>query len=168
MKDSTIKETRDSIEALSDEIRALTKDVRLDTFLSFVYTADVANRYLSIKFKKYKSHRTRYGILISLITHGGSRTPTDLSKAVFRSKYTITRIVDRLERDGFVMREPEDIDRRVRKVTITRKGIDFIKRTMSARQALSHEATSCLNQEQIEALHSMLTQLRRHLRQSIR
>lgn len=95
-------------------------------------------------------------------------TPTNLSKAVFRSKYTITRIVDKLERDGFVMREPEDTDRRVKKVTITRKGIDFIKKTVAARQTLSHEATSCLNQEQIAALRSILTQLRRHLRESIR
>lgn len=166
MKDSG-KGTKDTMEALSNQIRSLAEDMRLDTFLSLIYTADVANRYLSVKFKKYTSHRTRYGILIALITHDGTMTPTALGKSVFRTSDTITRIVDRLERDGLVKREPQDADRRVRKVTITRKGIDFIKSTMATRQTLSHKATSCLNQEQVEELRSLLSQLRRHLRKSI-
>ena len=164
MKGSGTKGAKDSIEALSNRLKLLAEDMRLDAFLSLVYTADVANRYISIKFKKYKSHRTRYGILVALITHGGTMTPTHLGKSVFRASGTITRIVDRLERDGFVIREPQDTDRRVRKVTITRKGTDFVARTMATRQTLSHEAISCLNKEQVEALRSTLSQLRRHLR----
>ena len=170
MEDSGAKgarESKGSIEALSNQLKPLTEDMRLDAFLSLVYTADVANRYISIKFKKYKSHRTRYGILVALITHGGTMTPTEIGKSVFRSSDTITRIVDRLERDGLVKREPQDTDRRVRKVTITRKGIDFIKSTMATRQKLSHEATSCLDREQIEELRSTLTQLRKHMRKFI-
>ena len=90
------------VESLADDIRAQAKELRTDNLLSFVYTADILNRYLEIKLRKYGANRTQLNILHALITQGGSLRPTELSKRVFRSKHAITRAIDALEEEGLV------------------------------------------------------------------
>ena len=89
------------LQTMADEIREQAAQLRVLTFLSFVYTADVINRYLDITLAKYPVGRTGFSVLHSLVLHGGTMTPTKLSERIFRSKHAITRVVDKLEELGF-------------------------------------------------------------------
>ena len=52
----------------------------------------------------------------------------ELSKGMYLNPSTITGVVDRLEKKGFVLRGRNEIDRRVVKVQLTPKGTELVKR----------------------------------------
>jgi len=157
------KVSNHEIQSLADEIRERAAQLRELTFLSFIYTADVVNRYLEIELARYPIGRTGFSVLHHLILHGGTMTPTKLSERVFRSKHAVTRLVDKLEKLGFVKRGSIGSDRRVRKVSITKEGLAFIKEAQAAGQKrLSHVLMYPLDQRQIETLRKIMKRMREH------
>ena len=151
------------IQLMADEIREQAAQLRVLTLLSFIYTADVVNRYLDIEVARYPVGRTGFSVLHNLILHGGTMTPTSLSQRVFRSKHAVTRVVDKLENLGFVKRDAIGADRRVRKVSITKEGLAFIKKAQAAgQQRLGHILLNPLDRKQIESLGEMMKKIREH------
>jgi DNA-binding MarR family transcriptional regulator len=151
------------LQSMADEIREQAAQLRVLTFLSFIYTSDVVNRYLDIEIARYPVGRTGFSVLHNLVLHGGTMTPTNLSQRIFRSKHAVTRVVDRLERLGFVKRGAIGKDRRVRKVHITKEGLAFVKDSQAAgQQRLGSVLLNPLDQKQIEALSVMMKQIREH------
>ncbi len=57
------------------------------------------------------------------------RKPSDIAKEVFLSQATVTSIVDRLSKAGFVRREKSDEDRRVINIYLTDKGLERLDNT---------------------------------------
>jgi DNA-binding MarR family transcriptional regulator len=90
-------------------------------------------------------------------------TPTTLSERVFRSKHAVTRVVDKLEKLGFVKRGNIGSDRRVRRVSITKEGLAFVKESQAAgQQRLGHVLLSPLDKKEAETLHTMMKRIREH------
>jgi DNA-binding MarR family transcriptional regulator len=56
----------------------------------------------------------------------GPRTPAELADAAGVTRATMTGLIDTLERDGFVKREPDPNDRRMMSVILTAKGERFL------------------------------------------
>jgi len=154
---------KDSLESLASDIRAMATDLRFNTGLQVLYTGLLMNRYIDIRASKYGQNRSRLDIMHTLITHGGVIKPSDLGKMAFRSKQTITKIIDGLERDGLVKREVVGKDRRTRKVIITRKGLDSIRESLPHTLEISNTAMPSLSQEQMQELNTILRQVRKHL-----
>ena len=155
------------LEALSREIDQLSGEMKHDTFLQIIAVSDVVNRFLTLKLKRTRAHSTRYGILNILVSRGGTLGPTELGRAVFRSKFNITRVVDKMVRDGLVKRDASDKDQRYKKVTITEKGMQLVRDSMPERKEIAHDVTSFLSQEEMDLLHNMLRRLRKHLLKKI-
>jgi MarR family transcriptional repressor of emrRAB len=151
------------LQSMADEIREQAAQLRVLTFLSFIYTADVVNRYLDIKVAQYPVGRTGFAVLHNLVLHGGTMTPTKLSERIFRSKHAVTRVVDKLEKLGFVKRGGIGSDRRVRKVSITKEGLTYVKKSQAAgQQRVGHSVLHPLNQQQTESLRTMMKLIREH------
>lgn len=157
------KVSNHELQSMADEIREQAAQLRVLTFLSFIYTADVVNRYLDIEVARYPVGRTGFSVLHNLVLHGGTMTPTNLSGRIFRSKHAVTRVIDKLEKLGFVKRGAIGTDRRVRKVHITKEGLAFVKESQAAgQQRVGHVLLHPLDQKQIEALGVMMKQIREH------
>jgi DNA-binding MarR family transcriptional regulator len=151
------------LQSMADEIREQAAQLRVLTLLSFIYTADVVNRYLDIEVARYPVGRTGFSVLHNLVLHGGTMTPTSLSQRVFRSKHAVTRVVDKLETLGFVKRDAIGADRRVRKVSITKEGLSFVKKSQATgQQRMGHVLLSSLDRKQIESLGDMMKKIREH------
>jgi DNA-binding MarR family transcriptional regulator len=92
-----------------------------------------------------------------------------LSKKVYRTKYAISRVIDKLEKDGLVEIEQQSSssDKRFKKVFITQKGIEFLRTRMPERRRLAKEATSFLNSEEMYSLGKLSRKLRKHLLEKI-
>jgi DNA-binding MarR family transcriptional regulator len=151
------------LQSMAEEIREQAAQLRVMTFLSFLYTAEVVSRFLDMELAKYPIGQTGFSVLHNLILHGGTMTPTDLSKRTFRSKHAITRVVDRLEKFGFVRRDDIGSDRRVRKVSLTKAGLTFIKESQAAgQQRVGSILLETLNRKQTEELGVMMKQIREH------
>lgn len=156
------------IEKLADDIKIQANKLKIDNFLLLVFTADIVNKYINIELANDNVNRTELNILHVLINRGGSVNSSDIAKRVFRSPHAITRAIDKLEKEGLVMREriykdDHRNDRRMRKVYITKKGIELVKQTINRREIVSSTAMSCLNQAQLEELNIILKRLQKHL-----
>jgi len=151
------------VQSLARDIRDTAAELRVNAVLSLSYTADILNRFLDIEMAKYGASRARSAVLNVLIVSGGSLTPTEISKRVFRSKHTITRILDGLEASGLIKREQVPGDRRKTKIVVTKKALEFIKLTDAGRREISSKALSCLDPEEVRQLNTLLRKLRKHL-----
>ena len=156
--------TDNNIESLAASLRAQRGHLRVDTFLSIVATGDAINRYLDIQLAKQSISRTGFNVLHALILNGGIMTPTNISKRIYRSKHTVTRVIDTLEKQGFVERASIGEDRRNRKVSITKEGFDFIESVQDDAQSISTTVFLPLEKKQVEELNKILRRLRKHVR----
>jgi len=161
------KNLDDSSNSTGNDVEAVAAALKPDVFYSIIATADIANMYIDNEIRKYGYHRTRFNIMYTLITHGGSMTPTEISKKIYRSKQTITAVVDGLEGDGLVRSRPVAGDRRIRMITITSKALDVVRETLPHRLQISHNAISCLKAEEVEQLNITLKKFRKHLSEKI-
>jgi DNA-binding MarR family transcriptional regulator len=65
--------------------------------------------------------------LLSILECTGSESMTELCNQMFISKPYMTRLVDSLVTDGSVERHPDEIDRRVIKVSLTDEGRRYLR-----------------------------------------
>ncbi len=151
------------LDSLAKRLRVQANDLRFDNFLSFIYTFEIVNKYLDNELRKFGLNRTQMSILHILIVRGGTLTPTELSRRITRSKHATTRAVDSLESLGLTKSAGTKLDRRLRRVTITEKGLDLVERTMSLRHKIGSQAMQCLNQEEAEAFQTILRRFRKHV-----
>ena len=157
------KKYEDSLGALSEDIKAMAADLRYNTGLEILYTGLLLDKYIDIRARKFGQNRSRLDIMHTLIAHGGILKPSDLGKMTFRTKQTITKVIDGLERDGLVTREPIGTDRRTRKVVITKKGLDSIRESLPHTIETINTAVPSFSKEQMEEISRVLRQIRKHL-----
>src|SRR5512135_2104596 len=124
----------DEIEKVNSKIRSL----QMPRIIAF---ADVVNRYTEIILKN-KVSWLQASALIFLITRGGSLTPSQLARIMLRSNYSITKLIDGLEKDRLVMRRPDTRDRRSITVEVTSEGLDYVTSSLSQTVAAERELKS--------------------------
>lgn len=104
----------------------------------FMHLLRVADELFSIKtafLNRHSISNGRFTVLMLLVTGREESTPesgasplspADLADMAGVTRATMTGLVDTLERDGFVRREPDPRDRRAMLVHLTPKGEAFI------------------------------------------
>jgi DNA-binding MarR family transcriptional regulator len=145
------------------EVSKRTDKTPLGTLLSVLMSFEVLARHLEVELRRYEASLIRFHIMSNLFKNGGEMTPSEIGESVFREKNTITAVINTLERQGVVRREPSTDDRRSVKVVITDKGWKEANRLSPIAQELSREALSCLNKEQIEVLVEIMRTVRESL-----
>jgi DNA-binding MarR family transcriptional regulator len=86
-------------------------------------------------------------------------TPTALCGAVLVTSGAMTACLDRLERAGFVERQPSAADRRSRAVALTPKGRRLVDEAIAARFSEAREAVSSLSASERKTLALLLARL---------
>jgi DNA-binding MarR family transcriptional regulator len=153
---------KENIETMAEEIRFQARDLKVDTFLSFIHTANIIDKFLDIELSDQPVTRAGFNILHNLILHDGSMMPTEISREVWRSKHSVTKAIDTLEKQGFVKRVSIDSDRRVRRVNITRKGVSLVKKaTTSSRERISQKLFRGLDETKLAEFNLVLKQIRK-------
>ena len=151
------------IESIAAEMANIDQDVRVRAFFRLLRVADVVNKYIEIGAAKVAMTPTSIAVILALLRHGGIVPQKDMAKEVWRSKQTVARVLDQLEREGVAKRLSVDKDHRVRNVMTTRKGLNRMKERIPLRFQISHAALSCLSQEEVEQLSAISRKLTRHL-----
>lgn len=95
------------------------------------------------------------------ITNAGKEgiTHSDLCNRLLMSKAPLTGIIDRLEREGFVQRKPDDKDRRVSRIAITPKGEEGWQRVRADLRQHAFRHCSNLTEEEQQTLVDLLARL---------
>ncbi|MFW6203416.1 MAG: MarR family winged helix-turn-helix transcriptional regulator [Actinomycetota bacterium] len=117
---------------------------------------------LTPRFAEYGISETEYEVLLRLSrTPGGRLRMSDLSAQTSLSTSGITRVVDRLERDGLVVRESCEHDRRGTWARITDAGSDRIGAVLEPHlDDVERWFTGRLTDQQLAALTDALRVIR--------
>jgi DNA-binding MarR family transcriptional regulator len=93
-------------------------------------------------------------------TSPGGFTFAQLSRLLLVTSGNLTGIVDRLEEQELVRREPDKRDRRVVRVRLTEKGVDLTSRILPHHADEIRRALSFMPRERLAQLNDILGQLR--------
>lgn len=92
----------------------------------------------------------------------GPRTPAELADAAGVTRATMTGLIDTLERDGLVKREPDPDDRRMMSVLLTAKGERFLHSFLPDHFKVIAELMSPLSETERKTLVRILTKVQAH------
>lgn len=132
-------------------------------FWRCVTFADTIMRYLDITMKQDHISPLHTMAMHHLVRRGGSLTPTQLSEAMFRSKHSVTKIMDNLEKEGFIVRDFSSQDRRVTVIRVTEAGLEYVKRYQHKGEIRAKQVMECLNEADQQTLVKLTKQLRNRM-----
>src|SRR5262245_6737945 len=104
---------------------------------------------------KRELSRTAASVLATL-RDAGPRRITELAESEGIAQPTVTTLVGRLERDGFVERRPDPGDARAVLVHLTQPGLDRLNEMRAAREALLDARLRTLTADEREVLAAAL------------
>jgi MarR family transcriptional regulator, negative regulator of the multidrug operon emrRAB len=120
---------------------------------------DVIDRYQRLRLKENYSW-LRVDTILFLITRGGNLTPSQLAKLMLRSRNSITKLINGLERDGLIKRVHSDKDRRIVNIEVTSKGLEFTMTNLKQLSSLEEELRDCLEGDELSVLVGLTRKLR--------
>jgi DNA-binding MarR family transcriptional regulator len=105
----------------------------------------------------------RFAVLMQLIDKTDSsplpRTPAELAESTGVTRATMTGLVDTLERDGLVTREPDPQDRRTVPVQLTAKGLAVLQDVLPGHFKRMAELMAPLSEAERKTLVQLLTKI---------
>ncbi len=105
-----------------------------------------------------KTTLSQTGILFLLRQENG-QSMTQLSDALEIDNSTLTGLIDRMERSGYVARSSGDSDRRAFRISITPQGLEESNRAKPLIRKINEEIKSGFSQEEIETFKRVLGNL---------
>jgi DNA-binding MarR family transcriptional regulator len=147
-----------------DDLKEVAEQILKTEFWSCVSFSDITSRYVEITMKIDNVSRLHGIAMYCLVLMGGSTTPTQLAKKMFRSKHSMTKIIDSLEKEGLVMRDYTNKDRRVTFIKITQDGLDYVRQNIANKgNKRAQEAIACLDRSEQKVLIGLLDKMRSNM-----
>jgi DNA-binding MarR family transcriptional regulator len=150
-----------------------------EAFLHLLRTGDEVFAMTERNLSDHSISHGRFGVLMLLwrstqpraaklmgaedCTCGGPRTPAELADAAGVTRATMTGLIDTLERDGFVKREPDPDDRRMMSVRLTPKGDRFLNDFLPGHFKVITEVMSPLSENERKSFVRILTKVQAHV-----
>jgi DNA-binding MarR family transcriptional regulator len=129
----------------SHEIETTPKKIEEGHFWLCVAFADTIKRYCEITMKKDDVSPLHAIAMFYLVRAGGNSTPTQLAELMFRSKHSVTKIVDNLEKEGLIVRDFSSKDRRVTRIKVTDAGLEYVKNNLNKGDKRAKHVIDCLD-----------------------
>jgi DNA-binding MarR family transcriptional regulator len=148
---------------MNDAASKVSDKTSLGTLLSIMTSYEVMRRYLEMELMRYEATPVRFQVMSALFKNGGQMTPSEIGEWVFREKNSITAVINTLEKQGVVRKEPSKHDGRSVNVIITDKGWKEANRLNPIAQEISREILSYLDKEQVDKLMDIMRTLRNNL-----
>ena len=109
------------------ELHPALDPVAHSTFMHLLRTADMVFAETGRFFSRHNVSQGRFTVLMLLSRSWESpSTPASLAEEAGVTRATMTGLIDTLEKDGLVVREPDAHDRRTTHVRITLNGQEFL------------------------------------------
>jgi len=89
---------------------------------------------------------------------------TELARILEVGKVTIGGLIDRLEESGFVERRPDSVDRRAKRIVITRSGYKVLDRMILVGRRLDEKIFKGIPREKLEVADSVLVEMKKNIR----
>ncbi len=76
---------------------------------------------------------------------------------------TVARLINRMERDGYVVRYRDETDRRVSHIALTERGIEYRERLLPEGQKMSELCGKNISDEDMDTFKTVLKQITRNV-----
>jgi DNA-binding MarR family transcriptional regulator len=132
-----------------------------EAYLNLVRTHALLSDEVAELFKQHHLSQPLYNVLKVVARVGSAGMPSQsIAQYMVARDPDITRLVDRLQKDGSLERERDERDRRIVRVRVTQLGLDAIEKLDPLIWKLHQQQLGHLNQEQIELLNQLLVSAR--------
>jgi len=142
-------------------------DPVINAYVLLLNTSDIVSRYAGIELSKLGITPTQYTVLVTLRFCKQHPTLTELSQRLFRTKNSLTTVIDNMERDGMVKRVRDSADRRAIRVVTTRKGKKLFESVRAPSRELVYNIMSCFNEKDVTHFSRLLRGVRKHTLQEL-
>jgi len=150
------KPTAQEIEEIAGKITGM-------DFWRCVRFTDVIKRYLQVTMDKDQLSPLQFKVMWELVVLGGSSAPTELARNMFCSKHSMTLIIDNLEREGLVLRENTNEDRRVTRIKITASGVEYVRKNVVKGNERAKQVMDCLDMTEQKLLINLTERMRKRM-----
>jgi DNA-binding MarR family transcriptional regulator len=135
--------------------------LQTEAVLNIVRTADQLRRQLHLRLKPFGLTETQYNSLRILRGAGEQGlTCAEVGERLIRHDPDITRLLDRMERQGLVRRERSLKDRRVVLTRITALGLEKLQTVDPIAESSVKDAVGHLSQEELRSLIHLMERTR--------
>ena len=100
-----------------------------------------------------------YRHLLFHLSHGEGMTQLELAKATGLKPPTISVTLQKMENDGYVIREPDENDMRAMRVYLTDKGKEFESESRRVVRAMNSQAMEGMSEDEIKTLMTLLDKI---------
>ena len=98
--------------------------------------------------------------LLTAVHHAPGISQSDLAQRSRKDKTGVTRMLDLLEKRGYLVREDDETDRRAHRIRVTPEGESVLKQVAPLAAEVNRVSCTGLDTGQVEALKEMLAQIR--------
>ena len=137
------------------------------TFRALLKTMGMLRRVMEPYFSRFGISGSQWGVMRALwnADQGGESSVrvTDLSDRLLIRPPSVTTVVDRLERQGLVVREGSPSDQRVKEVRLTDAGKKLVRRVLHGHTSQIETLLDGLTAPELHTLRQSLDRLNVHL-----
>lgn len=141
-------------------------DLALNMWVKLARAAATFNHLSARDIESYGLTGPQFAALEAL-GHLGAMTIGDLGKKMLVTGGNMTVVIDNLEKEGFVFRQPDENDRRSVVVDLTRKGKELFNRIFPKHAAFIARVASVLTEKEQHELAKLLKKLGTTCRKSV-
>lgn len=134
-----------------------------EVFLYLLRAGDEAFRITDENLSAHHISQGRFSVLMLLLNKSVGcpqpRTPAELADLCGVTRATMTGLIDTLERDGLVTREPDPVDRRMMSVKLTARGHERLSEVLPGHFRRMATLMSGLSEAERKTLVSLLLKI---------
>jgi DNA-binding MarR family transcriptional regulator len=102
-------------------------------------------------------------LLLMQLWERDGRSQTDLVTSLGLDPSTVTKMLQRMEKSGWIVRTKDTTDRRVVIISLTKSGRQLRRRVEKAWKVLEAETTAGLSDRQVDQVRSLLRRVEEHV-----
>lgn len=126
----------------------------MDTkFFELLHTLELLNdKTITIFMNRFKNVNISQIILLSKLKEDGPQKSSTIAGKIGYTPGAITGMTNKLIKEEYILRVPQEYDRRVTLISITDKGIKLLEEAQKQEEILRNDLYSTLNDEETEQL----------------
>ena len=117
------------------------------------------SKYVNMTARKNDANRLSITVMAELAINQGSLRPTELSRFLYVSGDGITKVIDKLEKKGFIARVHVDQDRRTIHAKLTTTGLNTLMQIMNNLDLYWENILKVLSNDERRALNEIMKKL---------
>ena len=132
----------------------------LSTWAELRHTWFAVNRVAETRLNKIGSTPETIAVLWACRDHPGPLHPAEIARLVFRSPHTVAGLLNRMEKDGLIMRIPKEKGHPFTEVKITDKGKELCEPGIEILKEVIAEIMSVLSNEELREFQELSKKLK--------